>query len=90
WFVGNGGEDPEFEVNRLERDGATIVGMTGMPEAALARELELCYAMIAVVANAAAGRGEGEVSVDEIMHNLHEGTEKARELLEVAIPLLGE
>jgi 5'-deoxy-5'-methylthioadenosine phosphorylase len=87
-------QGPRFEtaaeVNRLERDGATIVGMTGMPEAALARELELCYAMIAVVANAAAGRGEGEVSVDEIMHNLHEGTEKARELLEVAIPLLGE
>jgi len=45
------------EINRLERDGATMVGMTGMPEAVLARELGLCYATIAVIANYAAGRG---------------------------------
>lgn len=45
------------EINRLERDGADVVGMTGMPEAALARELALPYAAINVVANYAAGRG---------------------------------
>jgi 5'-methylthioinosine phosphorylase len=45
------------EIDRLERDGADIVGMTGMPEAALAREIELAYAAIAVVVNHAAGRG---------------------------------
>ena len=45
------------EVNRLERDGADMVGMTGMPEAALAREAGLNYAAIAVVVNHAAGRG---------------------------------
>jgi 5'-methylthioadenosine phosphorylase len=45
------------EIDRLERDGADMVGMTGMPEAALARELGLCYAAIAVVVNHAAGRG---------------------------------
>ncbi|MFL9610006.1 S-methyl-5'-thioinosine phosphorylase [Methylobacillus sp. Pita2] len=45
------------EINRLERDGATMVGMTGMPEAALARELDLHYAAICPVANHAAGRG---------------------------------
>lgn len=45
------------EINRLERDGATMVGMTGMPEAALARELEVSYAAVCVVANHAAGRG---------------------------------
>jgi 5'-methylthioadenosine phosphorylase len=45
------------EVTRLERDGADMVGMTGMPEAALARELGLCYAAIAAVVNYAAGRG---------------------------------
>jgi len=45
------------EVNRLERDGVDLVGMTGMPEAALARELGLPYAAINVVANHAAGRG---------------------------------
>jgi 5'-methylthioadenosine phosphorylase len=44
------------EIDRLERDGAHMVGMTGMPEAALAREIGLNYAAIAVVANYAAGR----------------------------------
>jgi 5'-deoxy-5'-methylthioadenosine phosphorylase len=45
------------EIARLERDGSDMVGMTGMPEAALARELGLCYAAVAVVVNHAAGRG---------------------------------
>src|SRR3977135_970962 len=45
------------EIDRLEREGADIVGMTGMPEAALAREIDLAYAAIAVVVNHAAGRG---------------------------------
>src|SRR3970282_1085141 len=45
------------EINRLERDGATMVGMTGMPEAVLARELGGHYAAIGVVAHQAAGRG---------------------------------
>jgi len=44
------------EINRLERDGADMVGMTGMPEAALARELGICYAAVSVVVNHAAGR----------------------------------
>jgi len=76
------------EIDRLERDGCTIVGMTGMPEAALARELELPYACCAVIANRAAGRGEGEISLDEIDANLSEGMESVRRLLETAIPKL--
>ncbi|MCB1931262.1 MAG: S-methyl-5'-thioinosine phosphorylase [Candidatus Accumulibacter sp.] len=57
------------EINRLERDGAEVVGMTGMPEAALARELALPYAAINVVANHAAGRGEaGEGISLEAIH----------------------
>ncbi|MDD2662416.1 MAG: S-methyl-5'-thioinosine phosphorylase [Dechloromonas sp.] len=44
------------EVDRLERDGADVVGMTGMPEAVLARELEIPYAALNVIANHAAGR----------------------------------
>jgi len=52
------------EIDRLERDGAVMVGMTGMPEAALARELGLPYAVLAVVANAAAGRGASAQGVD--------------------------
>ncbi len=51
------------EINRLERDGADMVGMTGMPEAILARELNLSYATIAAVANYAAGRGDSQESV---------------------------
>lgn len=46
------------EVDRLERDGADLIGMTGMPEAALARELELPYAALNVVVNFAAGRAD--------------------------------
>jgi len=45
------------EIERMARDGADVVGMTGMPEAVLARELGLDYAMLCVVVNAAAGRG---------------------------------
>lgn len=44
------------EVDRLERDGANVIGMTGMPEAVLARELEIPYAAIVLVVNDAAGR----------------------------------
>jgi 5'-methylthioadenosine phosphorylase len=51
------------EIDRLERDGAHIVGMTGMPEAALARELGLCYAAVAVVVNHAAGRGDSATAI---------------------------
>ena len=74
------------EVDRLERDGADIVGMTGMPEAALARELELCYASCAVIANRAAGRGNGEISIEEIEENLLIGMQKIEKLLETILP----
>ena len=74
------------EVTRLERDGADMVGMTGMPEAALARELELCYASCAVVANRAAGRGDGEISIAEIEENLVNGMQQVEKLLGVLLP----
>ncbi len=63
------------EIARLRRDGCDLVGMTGMPEAALARELELDYACIALIANWAAGCGdEAEISLDEIFANLRDAT----------------
>lgn len=63
------------EIARLRRDGCDLVGMTGMPEAALARELELDYACIALIANWAAGCGdEAEISLEEIFANLREAT----------------
>lgn len=52
------------EILRLERDGAHMVGMTGMPEAVLARELGLNYATLAVVVNAAAGKRESIKGID--------------------------
>lgn len=76
------------EINRLERDGCDIVGMTGMPEAALARELGLCYATCAVIANMAAGRGADVITMQEVDENLKTGMVKARQLLEVVVPRL--
>ena len=52
------------EVDRLERDGADYIGMTAMPEAALARELGLEYASIAMIVNRAAGRGDRPIHDD--------------------------
>ncbi|MGD2139412.1 MAG: S-methyl-5'-thioinosine phosphorylase [Burkholderiales bacterium] len=71
------------EINRMERDGADMVGMTGMPEAALAREMGLCYASIAVVANWAAGRADSAEAVDlDIVRGvLDEAMVKVRRLL---------
>jgi len=76
------------EVDRLERDGCDIVGMTGMPEAALARELGMTYACCAVVANMGAGRGEGHITMEEIEHHLTDGMEGVRTLLETVVPTL--
>lgn len=77
------------EINRLERDGCHIVGMTGMPEAALAREAGMCYASIAVVANMAAGRGDGEITLHDIEIQLNAGIANVKTLLEKLIPDLG-
>ena len=52
------------EINRLERDGATLVGMTGMPEAVLARELGMYYAALCPVVNQAAGRGDSSKGIN--------------------------
>jgi len=58
------------EIARLERDGCDLVGMTGMPEAAIARELGLCYASLAFVVNWAAGKGADVIRMEEIEANL--------------------
>ncbi len=76
------------EIRRLERDGCDIVGMTGMPEAALARELDLRYATCAVVANWAAGKVAGVITMVEIEQNLVEGMANVKRLLARLIPTL--
>lgn len=76
------------EINRLERDGCDIVGMTGMPEAALARELDICYACVAVVANQAAGKSNEEITMEMISKNLDSGIETVKKLLSEVIPTI--
>jgi 5'-methylthioadenosine phosphorylase len=72
------------EINRLERDGADMVGMTGMPEASLARELGLEYAAIAVVVNHAAGRAESSdgIKLEAIESVLRESMGRVRRVIE--------
>lgn len=69
------------EIIRMERDGCDLVGMTAMPEAALAKELDLKYAAINVVANWAAGKSAGEISMAEIEHHLKKGMSDVAKLL---------
>ncbi len=72
------------EINRLERDGADLVGMTGMPEAALARELGLPYAAINVVANHGAGRGDSANGIHfaSLEHVLQEAMGRVKVIIE--------
>lgn len=76
--------DSIAEINRYERDGADMVGMTGMPETALAKELELNYATIAVVANYAAGRGDSVqgINVENVNANARLVMPTVRSILE--------
>ena len=70
------------EIARMRRDGCDLVGMTGMPEAALARELGLEYACLALVANWAAGCGdETEISLEEIFAHLEHATARVPALI---------
>lgn len=74
------------EIDRYERDGASIIGMTGMPEAALARESGINYAAICPVANAAAGRGESaeQIQYDDMLERLGVTMVKVRALISEA------
>ncbi|AYC33435.1 S-methyl-5'-thioinosine phosphorylase [Pseudomonas cavernae] len=69
------------EIARLERDGCDIVGMTGMPEAVLARELELPYACLALVVNPAAGKSSGVITMAEIERALADGMNQVKAVL---------
>ena len=79
--------DSIAEVNRYERDGADMVGMTGMPEAALAKELELDYATIAVVANYAAGRADSatKINIESVNTTATEAMVRVRRILECVV-----
>ncbi len=61
------------EIMRMEQDGCDLVGMTGMPETVLAREAGFEYACCAVVANWAAGKSNGEITMEDIEKNMERG-----------------
>lgn len=69
------------EVQRLKRDGCDIIGMTGMPEAALARELNLPYACISLSVNWAAGLSDDPITMDAIRTVLSQGMDDIRRIL---------
>jgi len=70
------------EVDKLEKDGCDIVGMTGMPETALARELNINYVCLSLVVNWAAGKSDEEITMAVIEKHLEDGMEKVKLLLE--------
>ncbi len=69
------------EIKRMEIDGCDLVGMTGMPEAALAKELGIDYAALSVIANWGAGKSSGEITMAEIEENLHIGMANVAKIL---------
>lgn len=73
------------EIRRMRQDGCTIVGMTSMPEAVLARELDIEYASCAVVVNRAAGIDGKVIDPDELMAAIPSGMEKARKVVAAAL-----
>ena len=77
------------EIRRMEQDGCNMVGMTGMPEAALARELSLDYAAVCMVANWAAGKSGETITMESIEKYLRQGIDDVCRLLEKAIPMAG-
>ena len=73
------------EIVRMERDSCDLVGMTGMPEAALAKERDISYASIALVVNWAAGKTKDIITMEIIEENLKKGIGNIKQLLNKVI-----
>lgn len=73
------------EIRRMARDGCTIVGMTGMPEASLAAELRLAYACLGVVVNAAAGIDGKAIDTNDLSVAINAAMSKARQVLHATL-----
>lgn len=95
--VRNGGTYVAVEGPRLETAseirgiailGGDIVGMTGMPEASLARELEICFSGVSVVANYAAGISKKKLTTTEVMEAMSASTERLRAILKEVVHLI--
>lgn len=82
-------EGPRFEttaeIRAMRRLGCDLVGMTNVPECVLARELELCYAAVAVITNFAAGISRGKLTHAEVAQLMAANAERIKELLSAAV-----
>jgi len=76
------------EIQAFRQMEADVVGMTGMPETVLARELELCFTGIAVVTNPAAGLNGRKLTTTEVVETMNSASERLKTLLGKAFPLL--
>lgn len=74
------------EIKRMAQDGCSLVGMTGMPEASLARELNVDYATIALSANWAAGLSDSVITMTEIEQTVADGISQIKKILSALIP----
>jgi 5'-methylthioadenosine phosphorylase len=74
------------EIRAFSMLGADMVGMTGMPEAVLARELEICFACISVITNFAAGISHKRLTANEVVESMQGATEKIKALLKAFLP----
>jgi 5'-methylthioinosine phosphorylase len=77
------------EIIRMERDGCDLVGMTGMPEAALAAELGMRYVCLGLVVNWAAGKSDHVITMEEIEAAIEQGMSGVKRILEVSMAGLG-
>ncbi len=80
--------ETKAEITRMKRDGCDLVGMTGMPEAGLARELGLDYACLAIVANWAAGAGpdpDEVITMDEVLANVKAAMDQVPRILQAML-----
>ena len=78
------------EVNKYKRDGCDLLGMTAMPEAALARELQIDYALLALSVNWAAGQFEGEILMDDISKIVKNSKDFVTDLLRALVEKYGD
>ena len=76
------------EIARLQRDGCSLVGMTAMPETALAREMDMAYAACLVVVSRAAGIDGNTVNTAELPQAISDAMISARSVLQKTLPLL--
>jgi 5'-methylthioadenosine phosphorylase len=73
--------ESKAEIRFFGSNGADIIGMTGMPEASLARELEICFSAVSVVTNYAAGISGRKLTTVEVVRTMEESTERIRKIL---------